>query len=294
MTTKDMRSKRSERSTWRAAIAAALILALGGLAHPASAQPLNATQWFESLSIDADGQSGGSVGVDEAQPEPLAGNLNHANWSLDGDVVFGPAGPPHATTHVSGSHQSGLSFLGATGYVMISFEIRVNATGNPPVPVNSVPMRIHSQGRAEAHGDAEFFASALAFLDMGAETGPLVSLEARATNDPNDNDPNQDSFNEVRSFSAQPNSVIFGSMAATATVQAEVPPSGISANAEAFIDPIIEVSDDFIPGTSTRYSDVFEVEFSDGFFALGEPTAVEPASWSRVKSAYAQGHRPVR
>ena len=287
------RNMRSHRAWPRAAVIGSIVLALAGLLDSAATQPLNATQWFESLSIDAGSQPGGSVGIDDSQPEPLAGSLTSANWNIEGDIVFGPPGPPHATTHVNGSYQSGLIFIGATGYVMISFEFRVAAASAPPVPVTMVPMRVQSQGRAEVTGDVDFFASALAFLDLWSAAGPLVSLEARATNDPGDNNPNLDSFNETRSFSAPANAVLSGSMVATATIQAEVPPAGIAATGEAFIDPIIEVSDDLIPGTSTRYSDVFEVEFSDGYFAQGDPTPVAPTSWSRVKSAYL-GRRPAQ
>jgi hypothetical protein len=41
---------------------------------------------------------------------------------------------------------------------------------------------------------------------------------------------------------------------------------------EGQIDPIIEVADQLIPGTSTSYRDVYQVELSDGFWALPNRT----------------------
>ena len=59
-----------------------------------------------------------------------------------------------------------------------------------------------------------------------------------------------------------------------------------NASAEAFVDPIFVVSSDIIPGTSTRYDEVYEVEFSPGYWALGNPAPVEPSTWGMIKQLY--------
>jgi len=39
----------------------------------------------------------------------------------------------------------------------------------------------------------------------------------------------------------------------------------VTGTGNAFIDPVFVVSDELIPGTSTRYDEVYEVEFSSGW-----------------------------
>jgi hypothetical protein len=264
----------------------ALLLVAWSL-EPAQSQSLNQTQWYESLALNGDEQTAQGLGADDSSPEPQSNAISGSTWSLDGDITFGPPGPPHVTTQVNGSHTSGAAFfLGATAYVMISFEFQLTQIASAPVTITSVPLTVHSQGSATTTGDEEFFAIAFAFLDLGWEGGPLVSMEARATNTPTDEWPDSDSFNESQRFTVPPTAEVFGSMASNANIAAEVPQSGIAASAEAFIDPIIEVADETIPGTSMSYRDVFEVEMSDGFFALGDPTSVRRAGWGTVKSLY--------
>jgi hypothetical protein len=63
-------------------------------------------------------------------------------------------------------------------------------------------------------------------------------------------------------------------------VYADAAGGGDSWNVDAVADPIIQVSDAFIPHTTLRYSDVFSLELSPGVVqGLGEtPTVPEPAS----------------
>jgi len=48
----------------------------------------------------------------------------------------------------------------------------------------------------------------------------------------------------------------------------------------------ITMSPGLIPGTDFKYSDYYRIEYSPGYWALGEPTPVAPTTWGRIKSLY--------
>ena len=82
---------------------------------------------------------------------------------------------------------------------------------------------------------------------------------------------------------------VLGVLNASLIAQASITAFGVDAggaSASAFVDPIIEVADETIPGTSDSYRDHFDIEFGNGYYALGDPTPVEPATWGRIKSLY--------
>jgi len=64
--------------------------------------------------------------------------------------------------------------------------------------------------------------------------------------------------------------------------------SAITLNATAEAHPAIAVSGGIIPGTESRYSDFYTIEFSPGYWALGNPTPVQPSTWGKMKSHYLQ------
>jgi hypothetical protein len=250
---------------------------------PGHAQ-LTPTAWNESLSFSADQENDSFVGVDPDNPEPQSGSLSGSSWSLDGSISFGPAGPPQATSMINGSYNSGLTgFMGGTAYVRIDFEWAVRQTATPPVSVNEVPVKIEADGKAEADGDAAMFAVADADFNIATISGPLMSLEALVDNSSGSA---VDSFEVTTTIMLAPDAVVFGDLTANANIAAEVLQGGTSSSATAFIDPVFEVSDDLIPGTSSRYKDFFEVEFGAGYYALGNPTPVETTTWGKIKSLY--------
>lgn len=156
---------------------------------------------------------------------------------------------------------------------------------SPPVSISMVPMEvITAMGTANASGTTEFSASARAGIILtGSVSGTLVNLEADTSS------PGTESaaFNETVSFSIEPDEVVTGNLLASAQIITGDLGASDNASAEAFIDPIIVVSSDIIPGTSTRYDEVYEIEFSPGYWALGNPTPVEASTWGRIKRLYA-------
>jgi len=249
---------------------------------PGHAQ-LSETMWSESLSLSADASSAGQPGVDSALPEPLIDNLSGSQYSIDGSVSFGPPGPPQATSTVSGSYTSGLNtYLGGSAYVRIDFSFQVRQTSPPPVSVSAVPISVHAAGTVNASGDAAMFANAYSSFDLSTIQGPLVSYDIMASNATGGS---SDSFNETYQTTLAPDFTVSGAMTASANVGAEGPQPNIQGTATAFIDPVIEVVDDVIPGTSSSYRDYFDIEFGSGYFAL-DTTPVEPTTWGQLKTRY--------
>ena len=58
------------------------------------------------------------------------------------------------------------------------------------------------------------------------------------------------------------------------------------AEATATITPNFAITTDLIPGTNSKYSNYFEIEYSPGYWALGNPTPVQTSTWGKMKSHY--------
>jgi hypothetical protein len=66
-----------------------------------------------------------------------------------------------------------------------------------------------------------------------------------------------------------------------------MPTSHLRATASVY--PTVTVRYDVIPGTDdSRYSDYFHIEYSPGYWALGNPTPVQTSTWGKIKSQYLQ------
>lgn len=267
--------------------AAGMLACMGGLGS-SQAQSLSPAMWSETLTLLADQSFGGSAGIDQLVPENLSDRIAGSSWELEGDVEYGPSGPPSVTSTMRGTLQSGVNALFAgTAYAFISFEFRVNQIANPPVAVAMVPVTVHSRGAAEATGNAALPASAFAILSLFSPfAGPLVEFEANASNDPVG--PGSESFDRTETFSVAPGTIVMGEMVASAVVAAEIIVPGNTSSAMAFVDPVIQVADAIIPGTSASYGDFFTIEFGPGYDALENPTALQNATWSEVKALYGE------
>ena len=251
-------------------------------AVPAGAQLADVT-WVESAFVNADAANDGQAGSDDAMPEPQNAALGGTGYTISGSVSFTSPGPPNATSAISGGYQSGLSFLGGTSYCRIDFELAVRQTSAPPVPAGMIPVRVIANGTADATGDAALFAVANAAFDLATQSGPLLGEQALADNSAGTG---SDAFNVNTVVQIATDVVAFGSLTASANISAEVLQGGTSGSATAFVDPIIEVDDQMIPGSSASYRDHYEVEFAAGWFALG-PAPTKETTWGKIKRLYA-------
>ena len=260
------------------------VVTLMFVVSPALGQLTN-VQWNESLNLDAvPDENDNQVGISSSTPEPLSGSLSGPGYSLSGSVSFASPGAPNATSQVSGSYSSGLQFLGGSAYCRIDFQFGVVMTSTPPVVVVDVPVDVEIQGRVEVSGNGDIFANAFSSVNFGTTVGPLGAWSAVVANS---SGPDTASFDErdLRFLVAQA-SVVFGDMTASASISAEVlvPDSGTFAFA--WVDPVIEVADELIPGGGgATYRDHFEIEFADGYWALGQAPN-RNTTWGRIKQLY--------
>ena len=240
------------------------------LAPVASAQ-LSDTQWQEATQVQRDNQSDVDAGAPFA---PV--NTSSSLQGVSATVAYPDTpSPPSVTSTVSGSANGDVVI--AWAFASVTFQFQLNEIMAPVVSITSVPMSVTAMGTASATGTVEFSATARASLDLFSQMiGSLVMLEADGTS----------FFDETVAFAIDPDEVVTGVILASAQITTGDLGATDNASAEAFVDPIFVVSSDIIPGTSTRYDEVYEVEFSPGYWALGNPTPVEPSTWGRIKQLY--------
>jgi hypothetical protein len=245
---------------------------------------LETASWIESIILTTSDADTSGTGLDDAAPEPLDVSILRGSYSLEGTVTFPQSGPPNAAVTLSAQHQSGLVLLGALAGARIDFQFRVVENAQPPVPVTTVPVHVHAQGFAEASGDTTIRTASFSMFDLISNAGVLVHSAVSADN-VGGGAPPSDSFDYDGQLDLLPGDVVSGEMLADASVGAESPPEGTSIQAGATADPVIEIADAIIPGTSAGYRDYFTVEFSPGYYALGQ-SPVERTTWGKIKRLY--------
>jgi hypothetical protein len=178
---------------------------------------------------------------------------------------------------------SGPALIGSLVGCRIDFQFQVLESAMPPVPVTAVPVHIHAQGTADATGDSTLRAASFSRFTL-ISTALLISWDVSADN-VGGGAPPSDSFDNDDQLELAPDEVISGEIFVDAGIGAESPPLVAGSSAEATFDPVIEVADMTIPGTSAKYRDFFTVEFSPGYFALGQ-SPVEQTTWGKIKRLY--------
>lgn len=265
----------------RTAIAPALVCALGLLlvAAPGQAQ-LADVSWQETLTLSTNLETDPHLGLDNAVPEPLTGSLSGSNYGAAGSVSFA-AGPPNVTCNTNANYTSGVTYLSVSTYCRIDFTFAVRQTSAPPVAVSTVPVVITVAGSCDVTG--AIFASAFSEVNLANSIqGPLAAWSAGVDNSAGND---SDAFSDTNTFNFAPDLVIEGDMTASAGIAGEVLTSGTAATANAYLDPVIEVADQTIPGSSDSYRDHYQIEFAPGYWALGQAPA-ERTTWGRIKQLY--------
>ena len=153
----------------------------------------------------------------------------------------------------------------------------------PPVPVTTVPVHIHAQGTTNATGDSTLRAASFSRFTL-ISTALLVSWDVTADN-VGGGSPLSDSFDNDDQLELAPDEVVSGEIFVDAGISAESPPGEAASSAEATFDPVIEVADMTIPGTTASFRDYFTVEFSPGYFALGQ-IPIERTTWGKIKRLF--------
>jgi hypothetical protein len=266
-------------------VGAGLVLSGPVLTSTASrtSPPLENAAWIESVVLTSSDSSLTRDGVDDAVPEPLTASLVGTGYSLDGQVVFPQEGAPNVDVTLGAQHQGGLTLTGSLVGCRIDFQFRVLESATPPVPVTTVPVHIHAQGTADATGDSTLRAASFSRFTL-ISIALLESWDVSADN-VGGGAPPSDSFDNDDQLELAPDEVVSGEIFVDASIGAESPTEGTASTAEATFDPVIEIADMTIPGTTASYRDYFTVEFSPGYFALGQ-VPVERTTWGQIKRLY--------
>lgn len=257
------------------------LLAIPVLTSLAHAQ-LNDVEWSESCSAVTNLGSDSNTGSDPNMPEPQTASLSGGSYSISGSVSFA-GGPPNVTSHLEGSYTSGLTYMGGTAYCRIDYSFVVRELASPPViSVGPVPVNVTVQGTVGVTGDAALFANAYAAATLSTTLGPLRDWTITVSNDQGQA---SDSFNETARIDLDPDQVVMGDLTASANIAGEVLQSGTSSSGTAWIDPVIEIADELIPGSSFNFRDYYEIEVAPGYWALGT-APVASTTWGRLKNLY--------
>lgn len=254
-----------------------------------AAAQLQDTHWSETVTVSANEVTNQQIGQDIAVPEAISQNATDGIAGCTGNVTFGPPGPPQGTSTVSGFSESNGSDVTGVAVLNISFFAGVVQTSTPDVSVTTVPVSISAAGTAAVSGT---WTGAQCFSDVTILLGldDVFVGHAEASSNPLSGLPETDGFDQSVVVDIPVGGVLNGALIAQASITALGVDSG-GANAAAFADPVIEVADQVIPGSSASYRDHFDIEFGAGYYALGNPSPVEPSTWGRIKSMYGRGSR---
>jgi len=273
----------------------AVVLGLLIITAPSAQAQLAQTIWAESLSLTAGVESGGGSGSDNSMPEPLSDSIlgpqGGDDYSISGSVAFSPVPSfPQTTCTISTNYNSGdITSLTGNAFSSIIFRFVVVQTSSGGPGVSQVPVSVQAAGTAEVTADGGTFAAAgSSFIVRMDEGGQALIFEQIIANTGGGGTPTSDSFLVSSQLMVPPGAVLQGDMQANANSTASFNQGSTSGTATGFVDPVIEVADELIPGGGgASYRDFYEIEFSDGYLALGDPTPVEPTTWGRIKRLYA-------
>lgn len=274
----------------------------------ASSQTLAQTSWdeFISLTVGEDGKE--LQGSDSAIPEPIADSLAIPGWGLSGALTYGPPGPPQFTAHCFGKATSGPNSYQGSGpnsyqafgdsiaetRGLVAFEFAVRTITTPPVVVTDVPVTISAHGATFIRGSvacpqsdclvdgdpAAFVQILMVSQGMTLMNRTVTSASIKASDH---------IVNVGQTVYLEPDIVVSGSVEAMGLVRMNrFTASGQWGEATATITPDFAISTDLIPGTNSPYSDYFQIEYSPGYWALGDPTPVAPTTWGKIKTLYSR------
>ena len=261
-------------------LTAAMLVLAGG----AQAQ-LAPTFWSENISLDVqagiDNQNTSFMGADMEAPESHTEQLTGNDFEVTGSVLFGTTAVPEGTAQVTWDISPVGASLNLSSILNIDFQARVIETATPPVSVSEVPVRIVSNGSVAVE---QFFGprATSSFQFRVLTTTVLVTGNLDLYGDP-ESTTTTDSFSIDQVEMVPPNLVALVSMTATASMGTVGTGGAATGAATAMIDPIIEVADQTIPGTSDSYRDYYTIEFSPGYDAQ---TPVKKTTFGQIKRRY--------
>lgn len=263
-------------------LAAAMLVLLAGRAE--AQFPLSPALWQENISLDVqtiESQMTSFMGSDPNAPEPRTEALTGIGYDVTGSIEFGSTESPEGTAQVTWDISEAGAALNLTSIVNIDFQVRVIETAPPPVSVTEVPVHLLATGSVSVE---QIFGpratSSFSFRVIG--TSVVISANLDLYGDP-DSTKTTDSFTIDETPLVPPDVVVLVSMSAAAQMGTVGTGGTATGSAVGMVDPIIEIADETIPGTTNSYRDFFTVEFSDGYNAQ---TPVIPVTWGQLKQLF--------
>jgi hypothetical protein len=241
------------------------------LASDSSAQ-LSEAIWTEWISFSAGDFHADVFGERASSPEQLIERFSGGGYLCEASITFPRSGAPFAVVNILVDIDTADLLPAASARFQIEFQFALQQVVVPPVNVSFVPMEVTRNGSAEivtgflpnppmnASVQTEFHAS-------GDQGSIHITDEINANNF---GGVQLSSFAKTDAFWMAPDET--GSVFAFTAIDIGAAAYAGRVEVEGQIDPIIEVADQLIPGTSTSYRDVYQVELSDGFWALPNRT----------------------
>ena len=261
-------------------ITVVLLLALP-ISISAQLEPSSWTEWIEFGSGDFNASISGER---PHYPDPLSERFYDPHYLCDASVSFPLTGPPSGTIR----GELTIDTPEAAPFLVVRFDFesffRVQQLGTPPVAVNFVPVTIQRAGHAEIPvgyppAPVPMTVSVHTEFHVSSDLGTIEIADEIAAN--NFGGAQQSSFAETHQFWLPLQET--ASVYAFTVLDIGGATSAGSVEATGWIDPVIEVADAIIAGTSNSYREFFKVETSPGFWAL--PT--ETKSWGAIKRMFA-------
>ena len=251
-------------------------------ALPASAELPEAT-WAEICIASVDEERDSREGT-TSEPENILAEAQSATAGQTASVVYNSSGPPAVTVEVNGTADEPSELFGLAD-CRIAWHFRVVASGPIPARVEPVPVNVIVSGWANANGTPENNAHSGATLMISdSAMGDLMTLHQVIATSSGEADAR--SINaQLQTFSVLPDVQLDGSLAVSATNGAGGTAGAGTSKAGAYLEHSIEVAAIPIPGDGTLFSDLFEIEYGPGYWALGS-VPVRSTTWGDMKNRF--------
>lgn len=264
-------------------VAALLLL----LAVPVQAQfPLSPALWSESISLSVETivlDTDSFTGSDPYAPEPNFLEVSGTGYNATGSVTFGSGDAPEGTAQVTWDIGAAGAALNLTTSVGIDFQVRVTETSTPPVSVTEVPVNLQASGSVSV---IQFFGPrATSFFRFQVPTTTVIITRNLDLHGDPDSTNTSDSFTIDETPMIPPDLVALVSMSATSSMGTVSTGGATTGSATGMVDPVIEIADQIIPGTSDSYRDYFTLEVSDG---LTGNVPVQRVTFGELKRMFIQ------
>ena len=258
----------------------------------AYAQSLEPATWEENIALEHAPEVWELSGLDPGTPEAIEDSISVAGFSLSGALTYAPQGPPSFTAFAYGRRSAvqDLEQTNASTEGVVTFQFAVRQLAEPPAPVTMVPVSMKAVGSTRVRGsvgqcppscilDAD--PAAVGSFRVATDSETLIFRTVTSASFAGSNN-----LNLLETHQVLPDEIVTGAIGVQSTVRMTRTGTDDWGDATASIGVEFAVSSTLIPGTASKFSDFFQIEYSSGYWALGNPTPVTATTWGRLKRLY--------